>query len=463
MVASRIEELAKLALSVTRRHTIALLGAVSALALFPRLARAEANLAARIIILADLHSAYERLGPLLAAIQREVAGSAVPHLILINGDIFEAANVVTARSNGAIDWAFLAALRELAPVILNLGNHEPDLENDLANFVAAAEKAGITVVSNITDTRTGRLYADPSVSVSLGAITATVVGIATNALPTYPKATREMVDIPDPVVWARENLGTLIGQGTLPIILSHSGVVADRGIMASVPDGALLVGGHDHLLFTFEDGATRYVHTSSWANVYTVVDVAADRSLTVRQNRVDPTAASPEGFGALVASTLATHLTVEDTTAVGTSTTMMTLGQTGRSIAATMAAAVDADAGFIGHTTLGTGIPSGPVSRYQYDAIVRFDGKFMVVADVDAAVFQSIMARCNQDGDIGLDQRTGDFLYSAPTVAPGKATLRIVTNDWSAMNQMKYFGRDDLAFAEVPDLRLKAVVAESLR
>jgi hypothetical protein len=83
-------------------------------------------------------------------------------------------------------------------------------------------------------------------------------------------------------------------------------------------------------------------------------------------------------------------------------------------------------------------------------------------AEVDAATLAAILARCNQDGDVPLSARTGDFLYTAPALVPGKQSYIIACNDWSAINRKAYFGREDLAFAEVPDLKLKALVAEAL-
>ncbi|MBN9332392.1 metallophosphoesterase, partial [Devosia sp.] len=93
--------------TITRRLALQLLGSAAAL---PFIASATAALAqeaaGRIIVLSDLHSAYERTAELLATLESEVASNPVPHLVLINGDVFELGNVVAVRSAGIIDWAF---------------------------------------------------------------------------------------------------------------------------------------------------------------------------------------------------------------------------------------------------------------------------------------------------------------------------------------------------------------------
>lgn len=418
--------------------------------------------AGRIIVLSDLHSAYERTAELLATLESEVASNPVPHIVLINGDVFELGNVVAVRSAGIIDWAFLEAVAALAPTVLNIGNHEPDLDPDLANVIAQAEEIGITVVSNITDTRTGELYASATTDLTLGDLPVRVVGIATDKLNTYPKDSREALTIPEPAAWATENLAGLLDGDVLPIVLSHAGVVADRAILPLLADGTLIVGGHDHLTFTHDEGKTRYVHTGSWSSTYTVVSVAADKSMSVEQSRVRDDVTPNEALAALIAETLAEHLTEEELAAIGTSPAAMTLAQTGRFVAASMAAAGEGDIGFIGHTTLGNGLPQGDVSKYAFDSVVRFDGKLMV-AEVDAKTLAEILAVVNQDEAQTLEQRTGDFLYAAPTGLPTKDVYRLVTNDWSATNQKSYFGREDLVFTPGPDVGLKALVVAALK
>jgi hypothetical protein len=127
-----------------------------------------------------------------------------------------------------------------------------------------------------------------------------------------------------------------------------------------------------------------------------------------------------------------------------------------------MARAAGAEAGFIGHTTLGTGVPAGQVSRHAFDAVVRFEGKLMT-AEVSRDRLARFLAHANQDRPTPFDRRSGDFVYGEQIARPGKRDpTRIVTTDWCATNQAEYFGVSDLAFTEVRDLRVKSVAAKGL-
>lgn len=447
-------------MSISRRTAIHLVGAAGLMPALGSVAAAQSGPAARLIVLSDLHSAYERSAQLLAAVAAEIAASPVPGAILINGDVFELGNVVASRSAGAVDWQLLRKLAALAPTVLNIGNHEPDFVNDLAEVIRLAREAGLTVVTNIVDTRTGAPYADASTTLDLGDLPLSVVGIATAAINTYPKATREQLTIPDPAAWASDQLRAHLASDSLAVVLSHAGVVADRAILPLLADGSLLIGGHDHLLIDHAEGATRYLHTGSWSNLLTVIDIAPDSTLSARRVEVALDGAADEELAALIAATMAEHLTDEDRAVVGTSDNELSLGESARFAAASLAASVGGDVGFIGHTTFGTGFPEGEISKFVFDSVVRFDGK-VVTAEVDQATLDAILARVNQEGDIPLASRTGDFLYAAPE-AGGKDRYVIVANDWSAINQKTYFGREDLAFTEVPDLRVKAIVTAAL-
>lgn len=445
-----------------RRRLFQLLSAVAvAPGLGGLVSAPDAHVVGRVLAMSDLHSAYERTGQLLAALEAEIASSDVPHLIAIDGDVFEHGNVVSVRSGGAIDWAFLGELPKLATTVVNLGNHDNDLTPDLQEVVARMRSLGIVVVSNIVDARTGQPYADAVVTVPLGERSLRVVGAATDALNTYPKVSRDWLTIPEPGEWAKANLARLLNGADLMLVMSHAGVAGDRDILPLLPDGALMIGGHNHLLFQHEQGRSAYAHTGSWSNAYTTATLYADGRIRVGATAVDLNAAPSPRIAGLIATTLAAHLTDEEKTVLGVSPHALTLGETGRAVAAAMARAAGAEAGFIGHTTLGTGLPAGPVTRYAFDAVVRFDGKLMV-AETTPERLAGFMARANQDRPMALAERSGDFLYGAAEASTGKATVRLVTTDWCAMNQAEYFGVTDLVFSEVPEARVKATAASGL-
>nr|WP_314256557.1 metallophosphoesterase [uncultured Devosia sp.] len=444
---------------LSRRHLLQLMAATALVPLAQVPAFAQDS-GVRAVVLSDLHSAYERFPQLLAAVAAQVESGA--GLILINGDVFELGNVVATRSAGSVDWAFLEKLAALAPMVINIGNHEPDFDNDLANFVAQAEEMGIFVVSTIVDSRSGAAYAPAEVMVSVGDRQVQVVGIATDAVSTYPKPTREMMTIPAPAEWAEENLPGMLDHDDIKVVLSHAGVVADRSILPLLPEGTLLVGGHDHLRLVHEDAGVAYVHTGSWSSVMTIVDLVAGVAPKVTQAEIARDAEGDAELAELVAAAMAEHLTEEERASVGAMASAMTLGESGRYVAQKIAEAAGADIGFIGHTSLGAGFPAGEISLFEYNSVLRFDGK-IVTAEVDAATLEEILGRVNQDGDLPLEARTGDFLYAAPEGLADKASYILAGNDWSFINQKNYFGREDLVFTEIEGLMLKPMVLETLK
>lgn len=420
----------------------------------------RADVIGRVLAVSDMHSAYERTAQLLAAFETEVRSNPVPHVIAIDGDIFEHGNVVAVRSGGVVDWAFLAALPKIAPTVFNLGNHDNDLTPDLAQVVARMKSLGVHVVSTIGDTRTGAGYADPSTTLPFGRRSLRVVGMATNSLTTYPKASRDQLSISSAADWASANLDDNLVGADLVMVMSHAGVAADRDILPLLPDGSLMIGGHNHLLFQHRQGRSAYVHTGAWTAAYTVAEFLSDGSVTAQSRTVARDAPASPALADLIAATLAANLAEEERTVLGNSPRALSLGDTGRCVAAGLAQAAGADAGFIGHTTLGTGVPAGPVSRYVFDSIVRFDGKLMV-ATVSRAQFDEFMARANQDRPMPLADRTGDFLY-ASGASPKGDQVRIVTTDWCATNQREYFGTMGLIFEQASDLMVKLVAAKAL-
>lgn len=427
----------------------------------PLLTASAAPIVGRVLAMSDLHSAYERTGQLLAALEAEVAAQPVPHVIAINGDAFEHGNVAAVRSGGEIDWALLGELPKIAPTVFNLGNHDNDITLDLAEVVARLRDLGLTVVSNIIDARTGAPYAGATADVPLGTRSLRIAGVATNSLNTYPAASRPNLNIPVPGEWARANLATALAGADLAMVMSHAGVAPDRDILPLLPDGTLMVGGHNHLLFQHRQGRSLYVHTGSWSNAYTAASLRANGPGDAVSRPVALNAPVSPRIAALITTVLARDVTEPERAILGVSSQALSLGDTGRAVAATMARASGADAGFIGHTTLGTGLPAGPVSRFAFDAVVRFEGKLMV-AEVSREQLVVFIGRANQDRPMPLDQRRGDFLYAQTLIPADKGLARIVTTDWCALNQAEYFGTTDLVFSEVPDLRLKSVAAKGL-
>lgn len=417
----------------------------------------------RVLAISDLHSSYGRIAQLLAAFRREVRDNPVPHLIVVNGDSFEHGNVVSVRSEGLIDWAFMAELPKIAPTVFNLGNHDNDLIHDLNTVVERIRALGITVVSNLIDARTDKPYAEALVDMEIGGSPLRIVGLGTNSINTYPEPSRAWLKLPHPVEWAKAHFPTYLQNDGLKLVLSHVGVVDEREYLPLLPQGTMMIGGHNHLLFTHQEGRTGFFHVGRWGETYGVGEYGADGIVTSRLVEVPTDSAADPALASLVATTLAQHLTDVEKAILGHNPVALSLGDTGRRVCRGFADAVDADVGFIGHTTLGTGLKGGDIDQFHFDEVVRFDGRLMV-AEVEASRLPAIMKVCNQDRPTPISEMTGDFLYGAERTGGVRtgATVKLVTTDWCARNPGRYFGQSDLQFVDVASDGVKAVARRAL-
>ncbi len=420
-----------------------------------------------LVVVGDQHSAYERSARFVARVDSlRAAHPGVPVAVLINGDSLEYGNAVARRSSGAVDFAVFAALARRVPVVINLGNHEPEFF-DVPETVQRLRAAGLQVISgNLRNPADGKPYADASVRLRLGGRELTVVGITTDRLSTYRVAIRPQLDLADPVVWARNHFPAILrDQGATSVVLSHCGLKADRAVLPLVPDGTLFAGAHDHLRFVHQEGKTVYFHSGSWMEFISVARLektAGGIAWTVTTEALGETPADPEIAG-LVRETLARHLTKEEREIVGESSRAFGPGEAPRFVVEAARVATQADAAMVGATTFGAGLPAGGVTRFAFDACVRFDGP-LFTAEVDGSWLRRLVARSNQGPDTPWEKRSGENLVTvAPEVIDDRARYRFVTTDWVARNAASYLGENAPTLVPHPSAKLKSAALAALR
>jgi 2',3'-cyclic-nucleotide 2'-phosphodiesterase (5'-nucleotidase family) len=328
------------------------------------------------------------------------------------------------------------------------------------------EATGVRVVSNLADKATGKLFAPPSMHLKAGNVECVIAGVTTDQLAQYRAAVRPMLDVTDPVVWAKNHFPQIFASDAAPIVMSHAGLRTDRAIFSLVPDGTLVVGAHDHLRFVHEIGRTVYVHSGSWNSHFSIVQLSrsaagfhwqAEQVAIEAGDPVDPELAE------VIQRVEQKNLNADDLVVLGELDRARSRAEAARWVAQSVAKAAGADAAFIGNTTFGAGLPAGNVSRVALDACVRFDGT-ICIARVTGAQLREWMGQANETPETPFEQRRGEFLFGdGPTNLDDERTYTIATTDWGMKNRERYFGHADLVFEEHPELRLKTIVAEALK
>ncbi|WJY20531.1 5'-nucleotidase C-terminal domain-containing protein [Fontisubflavum oceani] len=454
----------QMTVALDRRFVVKALAAAPLAASLPAMATAQDSGADAILLsISDLHSPYARLPALLQAVREIVASADAPVAMVINGDIFERGNVAATRSGASADWAFLASLAAELPLVINLGNHETAILDDMSVFVARATQLGAEVIGNLVDRRTGRFFAPVSTRIGLGGVTLAMMGVGTDNPFVYRQPARETLSLLDPVGFAQDAFADATGGADLPILVSHAGVMADRSILPGLDAGTLTLGAHDHLDFTHEEEGRTYLHGGAWARNLGVTRIrrSGDGLSLSHEMRALPPSGGDEALAAAIAAVKSEHLTDDDMAVITERAAALDLADSILLAAEAVRAASEADIAVLGHTTFGAPLAEGPLTRYDFDAFIRFDGA-IAVAEVRGDVLAQIMTRANQHLAGSLDQRTGDFIHAAAFDIDPARTYRLATNGWTARNQDSYLGTSDLDFAEIDGLQLKAVVADAL-
>lgn len=417
---------------------------------------------ATLLALSDLHAPYRRLPTLLAALRAAADSAPGPVAVLINGDVFERGNVAALRSGGAPDWAFLSALAALGPLVVNIGNHETALIDDLAAVVARLRALGALPIGGPEDARTGRPFAPSVATLDLGALRIAVLGLPAADPMVYRPAARALMRFPDPAALAQAGIGPAAAGADALVVASHAGVAADRAILPLLPPGAFLLGGHDHLAFAEPgQGAARYAHLGYGGSAFGVLTFARDAAPAFALAEVPEDAHADPTLAALVAATLAEHLTPEDRAVVATLPAALPLPRAAALAAEAARRAAGADAALLNHTSFGAGLPAGPVTRYDFDAFLRFDDA-ICAGEMEGAALARVLARANQHDGAPLAARTGDYLHATP-LAPERGRLyRVAVNGWVAGKASAYLGDEAVAFTTLEGKRLRPETAAAL-
>lgn len=440
--------------------------AATSSSLLPNDALAQSKSDAVLLTISDLHAPYARLPGLLSTIRRLREQANAPTALLLNGDVFERGNIVCLRSNGAADWALLELLTKEMPVVVNVGNHETAILDDLSEFVTRAEKLGIRVISNMIDQRTDRLYAPVSHRLDLGDIDVGLLGLAATNQFVYREEVRDKLLFQNTPDYVKDAFPDAMGDADLKLIMSHAGLAADETFIDGLPDGTVVQGGHDHLDIDLIHNNVRYFHGASWGTKIGILSLTKDTNgvqTEYRTEEIEVTNHSGAGdLAEIIAAEKAKHLTAQDREIIADIPRSLDLHNSILIATDAMRLATQADLALIGHTTFGAPLSAGLLTRYDFDAFVRFGGG-MKVASVTGDKLADILALANQFAAETLEQRSGDYVHVAKVDLDSSKTYRLAVNAWTAINQKAYLGTEDLQFDDVEGLELKTVIVDHLR
>ena len=470
--------------SAAGRHTIgrrSLLRGASAMAVAPSFLWGASTPDLVLIMMADLHSGYAYTAALLSAVRSIISNSPNSAIrIVVNGDIFESGNFLSALTSppGSIDFAMLDAFAGLAPTIVTIGNHDGDLFDPqvfVSSLDALSAKHGsdLTVISDLGDTRKNNaLYTGSAFSSFM--VGGNAVRVGSIGTPGNSYANNALYSRPDPGAFSASQFPLYFTPSDFHLALIHAGFGQDQAVLKNLTAPFLLLGGHDHLRFSQPLVAAHqgvHVHAGYWSNGLAVAGISFGGgrvSMRVRQVQLSRTSPADTALAAMIATAKATLLNDSNNPVVGTSSREYDLDNAVLRSVEVVRQAANADIGFLSHTTFGDGLPAGVVRKLDFNAFIRFPGGFKTGFIDGATLLGQVLPMTNQYGNFPYQQRTGDFLYTTanPAAIDPAKNYRCIVNSFAA--NAGYFGAPSPVFVDgtvdgsIATLELRTVVAAAL-
>jgi 2',3'-cyclic-nucleotide 2'-phosphodiesterase (5'-nucleotidase family) len=421
-----------------------------------------------LIHLSDTHSAYDNYPGVLNLVENVVQeNDGTPVFILFNGNLFGRYNVLTARSEGEIDWAFLQALRNHAPVIFNIGPWDLDFV-ELREFYRRAESYGITVISNLLiNWRDRRIHAvAPALTVrSADGQRFNVAGVASAIPTTYLRDVREDLLLRIPRDWMDEGYINFAIFGRWTVVLSQAQVFRDRPMLDVIPEGALVIGSGQPFSFRKRRDGTVYLQTGVRAERVSVTRVSFNGDQTEMEfetHVVSESTPANQELRALIEQVREAHLKAEDTAIVGQVEQNYSTTEAARWAVEALREATDADVVMLDRNFFRAGLKSGPVMNYEFDQFLPFDSD-AVTATVDGATLAEMLGRANQEPTTPLTEMRNNFVYATEIEPQEDETYTVVTAERVAQNARTLLGTEEITFEALPVERsIKSMLAAAL-
>jgi 2',3'-cyclic-nucleotide 2'-phosphodiesterase (5'-nucleotidase family) len=169
-----------------------------------------------------------------------------PVVLLFAGDLLQG----TLTSSLFLGVPDVALFGRMGVDVAVMGNHELDYGQDV--FRRLAEQAEFPFLSANVASDPQPLPVSPWVMIDRpDQPKVAVLGLTTPELTigTHPR-NLEGISVEDPVTVARRLVPNLRAEADLVVVLSHLGIGDDRRLARSVPGIDLIVGGHNHILYT---------------------------------------------------------------------------------------------------------------------------------------------------------------------------------------------------------------------